>query len=303
MSGLSSIRSKVLSNPLLMIWIIAGIVTIMVPPIRWHRQRNIYYKYRGRYNEYEQQQRNAENQNNQNYAYKYSPCKWYQWSCKRRYQKYVQYAQQNNNNNNNNNIILPEWYFAWGGSMQQGDEKEQEEQGLSSSSQQSGALKFCYAWTLILFMGLVLGWGAFCLYKELKYMIPVLVSMVLFSQFLIMQMILVVHGVIQTENRTLMNSVYGWYGQIGVLIFLSCRAYLIFCIIATTGMAGRAYWIFRQEKQRATGDAEIIAPRDVEMPQSYQPPEVRLTNNFTKPDVNGVLDSADNFLSKHGLMG
>ncbi|EJK47713.1 hypothetical protein THAOC_33550, partial [Thalassiosira oceanica] len=71
----------------------------------------------GQYNEYEQQQRQYEEQQNGNYNNyaSSSVCKWWNYRCRIRMQRYQQYAQQNGENGGQNGegaymrAMLPDW--------------------------------------------------------------------------------------------------------------------------------------------------------------------------------------------------
>jgi hypothetical protein len=103
---------------------------------------------------------------------------------------------------------------------------------MGMQDETSGALKFVHSWTTIMFFGL-LAYGVFALYRGSSTVYPMglVVSMFVFAQFCLLMMIVVCQGVISTENRELEESVYGWYGQMGVLMVYSDFWYLLHCLI------------------------------------------------------------------------
>lgn len=215
------------------LWLLSSLVAIFVPVSIWSHNRNKYYQYVGVYNEYaaqqsqyEQQQQNNNNNNN-NYANYGNPCSWWNYSCKKKYAQYEAYFNYNNNGNNNQNnnqnqIILPGWYTFLGGKVQI-DEREAEEMGISQETS-SGSIKFVYSWTLILFLALI-GYGSRILYSNNKEQpggggdrSGLLALLILYMNFLLLNLLTVVNGVIETEERQLEDSIYGWSGQWGVLV-------------------------------------------------------------------------------------
>jgi hypothetical protein len=222
-------------------WLVSAGCAIIFPLLRWNASRAKYYGYYGRYNEYEQQQRayeEAQNQNNQNYnnqqyqyngngyGYNYS-CKWYQWSCRKSVSN-MYYYQQASGDGNQNAFYAPTWYRMINGEMQV-DDRQREEMGLASSTDEaSGTLKFIYSWTLIMFITLVL-FGALVLWKRnAGGPTALFVMLILFGQMTLLQLLLLGQGVIVTDMREMEDSIYGWYGQMGVLMAYSNFWYMIF---------------------------------------------------------------------------
>jgi hypothetical protein len=245
-----SISTMMSDFAILCAWLVSAGCAIVFPLLRWNASRSKYYGYYGRYNEYEQQQRayeEAQNQAQQNYNnnnnnngynnqqyqyngnggyYNYS-CKWYQWSC-RKSSNNMYYYQQASGDGNQNAFYAPTWYRMINGEMQV-DDREREEMGLASSADQaSGTLKFVYAWTMIMFISLVL-FGALVLWKRnAGGPTALFVMLILFGQMALLQLLMLGQGVIVTDMREMEDSIYGWYGQLGVLMAYSNFWYMIF---------------------------------------------------------------------------
>ena len=129
-------------------------------------------------------------------------------------------------NGDNNNIRFPNWYASIGGRTEE-DQRGREEMG-ANADEASGALKFIYTWTLLVFLGMLL-FGAVTIYKR-KPLTPLIVTMLIIGQFALMQLILLGQGVIATEGREMEDSVFGWYGQLPVLMVYSDWGYFLFSI-------------------------------------------------------------------------
>ena len=221
--------------PVLGAWILGGILTIIVPLAKWKKQKQDWYNYAGRYVEYENNQRQYEEQ--QNYQYNnnqagggqngyyrdgvfYPNCRWFQFQCRQRRFAYMQA-----NGNGDNNIRFPNWYASIGGRTEE-DRRGREEMG--DADEASGAVKFVYTWTLLVFIGLLI-FGAITIYQR-KPLTPLIVTMLIIGQFALMQLILLGQGVIATEGREMEDSIYGWHGQLPVLMVYSDWGYFLFSI-------------------------------------------------------------------------
>uniref|UniRef100_A0A7S3LB95 Uncharacterized protein n=1 Tax=Amphora coffeiformis TaxID=265554 RepID=A0A7S3LB95_9STRA len=230
--------------PILGAWVLGGILSIVVPLSKWKKQKNQWYNYYGRYVEYENNQRAYEEQqkqyqeqqqyqynNNGNYNNRqqgnydrdgnwYPSCSWWQFKCRQQRMAYMQA------NGDNNNIVFPSWYAAIGGRTEEDDREREEMEG--STDEASGAVKFVYTWTLIVFIGMLI-FGGITIFQR-KPVTPLIVIMLIIGQFCLMQLFLLGQGVIVTEGREMEDSVYGWYGQLAVLMVYSDWAYFLFSV-------------------------------------------------------------------------
>ena len=245
--------SSVKSNTLLVAWLIFGTVTVLVPPMQWGIQRTKYYKSYGKYVAYEQKQRQYEEQANQNnnnnnnnnnngnyYSSLYKNCARWNWSCQSKQEKYAQqYFGENNNNNNgydeNGNPVsdesIPTWFKFLSGSnsdseamrrwkeentgQRQEDDRDREE-GRSTGGEIVVAIYMVFA-TLA-----VVVYGANRLYQSGGDTVAdnvkgPIIALILLANLLIL-MLLLVSKLVSVEDRMMEDSVYGWYGQVGVLI-------------------------------------------------------------------------------------
>jgi hypothetical protein len=244
--------------PFMTAWIIGGILTIWIPVRKWKRASQEYYDSYGYAVEYENQQRayeeqqngNNNNNNNNNNYYNYPNCHWWQYKCR---MTQFQYRQNRDGNNNNDDgeyqLQYPGWWVFLGGKTEE-DQRWAEEQGMDvTESGSSGALKFVYAWSIIMFCS-ILFYGGYVLVKQ-RPVGPLLIMLFMFLQFSILSMVLLCQGVLLTDERDLEDSVYGWFGQIGVLMVYTDYAYLWFTFVFSVSFLARAFWKRQAQKEDA----------------------------------------------------
>ena len=104
----------------------------------------------------------------------------------------------------------------------------QEENGKLSADDTPAAISFVNGYTMFLFIMLLL-YGSFVFITGRAFG-GLVMTMAFFSQFLLMIVVLLPQGVIQSEGRELENSVYGWYGQTAVLMVYQDFAFMVFCL-------------------------------------------------------------------------
>ena len=200
-------------------WILSSLIAIILPVAKWTRERNQYYSYMGKYHEYEWKQRQYEEMQNGNGMYNtMNMCSWWNFRCRKRvaqYQYYMQ-RQQGGENRQGYNVMgmLPGWYTFFGGSVNTEGEGREAEMGMNSQS--SGAMKFVYFWNIIMFLGVsIFGYRTLANGKDRMGLI---VALLIYAQFSLMNLITITQGAIQTDERFFENSIYGWFGQWSVLV-------------------------------------------------------------------------------------
>lgn len=119
--------------------------------------------------------------------------------------------------------MLPGWYFFFGGSVEE-DQRRREEMGMGSND---GSMKFVYAMTIIMFIGLAV-FGFRSMYAG-KDRAGVIVALLIFGQFSLMNLLTTVQGTIETDGRFFEDSVYGWFGQWSVLVAYTDFWIMIHC--------------------------------------------------------------------------
>ena len=183
--------------PFVASWVVTGLLAIFIPVIHWNRKKNEYYRYMGYQVEYEQAQRGYEEANNeQNNNYYYSNCSWWQWKCRKNAYYQAQYN-ENGGGSGDGQVNVPNWYLFIGGKTEE-QRREMEEMGSTGAS---GAIKFVYWWTLIMFVGIV-GYGLFVLAKR-RDISGLRIALFLFAQFVLMSLLMTGQGLIETDGRAM----------------------------------------------------------------------------------------------------
>jgi len=226
------------SGTLLLCWTISALLAWIIPLSKWSAERNRYHSYYGKYNEYEYQQRQYEegqngNYNNYNGNYNggyYKLCRWWDLQCNYRMRRYSQmYGNGGQGGGGGEQAqmagMIPGWYYLFGGSLE-GDEREREEMGMG---QNEGGMKFVYFCTIIMFAGLAV-FGFRSMYSGMDRM-GVIVALLIFGTFSLMNLLTTVQGTIETDNRFFENSVYGWFGQWSVLVAYTDFWLMLHCFI------------------------------------------------------------------------
>lgn len=284
-SSLSSIRnsinwSEVRSNTVLLAWLLTGIAGLLIPVVQWHVHRQSYYKSYGYYVEYEQQQQeydeaqnnnNDNNDDNQNGSSYYKDCGWWNLVCKQKQAYYANYYGDGNDNDNQNQQSFPSWFLMMGGQTEEMSRWQEENTGVRQEEEQGNTTGQVIAvvWMMLLFVG-VLGYGAVTLYKR-EPKSGVLLSLAVLLQILVLNLFML-PSLISTENRMFEDSVYGWYGQTGVLM-----AYMDFWWMAfSVGFLILFGLMHRAERKR--GVSETINNTEGGEGDYYQAPKIELTS-------------------------
>lgn len=236
-------------------WVVTALVAAVIPWAHWNRKRQAYYKYAGYLVEYQNQQREQEEAQNGNQYQYYQKCSWWNFSCSRRnnnqynnYNGQQQQQQQQQNYNNNqqyygNGMRYPNWFWKLGGST---EEERRDREEFFGGDTTPMAVRLVHAWTNLLFAGLVI-YGAVALVRG-NNLNSVRTAFFIFLQFAVMVMILLPQGAITTEEREMEDSVYGWYGQLGVLMVYQDFWYAIFSVFALFFLTARMIYMQRQMK-------------------------------------------------------
>ena len=232
----------ILTNPWVIVWVLAGLVTIFVPRIMWNAKKTDYYDSYGstiyEQDYYEEQQRYYKQQKENYYGNNYNSnhssymtCHWYNWlSCRKKQYYYATYEERAAGEFVPN---LPSWYLLFGGETEDmrswvaqmnGEEEQEERRELGNES----GFGFVYGLTIFMFIAMVV-YGVIVIGKRK----PVSSLILLLGFYFLMSLcnaIISVQGAITGERESLENSYYGWYGQVAVLL-----AYTDLWIMAFSG--------------------------------------------------------------------
>lgn len=192
-------------HPLAVSWFVSAGLCIFVPLL-------IFWIGRATHNNGQQNSYNNAQQDD-HWVDGYLTCHWWEWGCNRSYNQNAQQA-----NNNNGHTYAPWWWFF---------ASEDEKQIRVQSNSSNPALVLVYVWSVILFCFIVkFGYRQFHNRGDLYRTTAVLAVFANFS-FLAMFLIGGLDGV-QTEGPEV--ELRGFYGQFGVMMFLTYFCWLIFSV-------------------------------------------------------------------------
>ena len=233
-------RSPQVTNPpsgaqnfvLCLAWVLAGVLTVLVPLIyrtkkmndykeiynmwNWEDAQKAYEEQRNQY--YENQYANQYNQGNYNWEqmtgnYDINQCKWWQLNC---FPYYI----------NENGEPQPEagWYPSWfsGWTI-----SEEEREQMLENGETSPVMHFIYAWQIIMFLAILI-YGFFVI-RQNRIVTGLVVALVVFANMCFLSMWMLADGSIITDGEYVQQT--GFYGQFSVLMFITNAWYVIFGII------------------------------------------------------------------------
>jgi hypothetical protein len=241
-----ALASRVLTSPWPVIggWWVGGLLAIFVPIRKWYANKATYYSAYGKYVEYENKQRayneaqngnNSNQYNNGNQQYRSLNCNWWQYKC-RKMQYYYQ-QMRNNNGQDNSQYRTPNWYQFLGGVNEEENRDERQMDGVSADAA-NGPVKFVYVWSIFIFVALLF-LGTYTLYKK-KSFGYLAFSLAVVTQYSLLMLLLLPQGVINTDDRDLEEAVYGWYGQLSVLMVYFYFAQVLFGGVSLMLIGGQA---------------------------------------------------------------
>lgn len=257
-------RSPAANFMLSAVWVIGGILTVAIPAIYRTVKMNDYQKMYYMWNweeaqqQYqEQQQQYYENQyanqwNGGNYQwqqmngnYDINQCKWWQLNC---FPYYI----------NENGEPQPEagWYPAWFSGW---TVTEEEREQMMENGESSAALKFVYAWQILMFIA-ILVYGVVVI-RQNRIVSGLIVALVVFANMCFLSMWMLADGSIITDGEYVQQ--IGFYGQFPVLMFITNAWYVAFGIIFTVVLSLRGHAMH-----------EPVPPKQVEEPTQYRSMEV-----------------------------
>mmetsp|Transcript_8812 Transcript_8812/g.16019 ORF Transcript_8812/g.16019 Transcript_8812/m.16019 type:complete len:297 (-) Transcript_8812:153-1043(-) len=249
---ISVAKSFMKENAFLTLWSISGVLAVFIPVIHWNNMKRDFYKNYGYYIEYqnnnnqEEYENGGNNDDNNNNAYNrvyqsngryyYVPktCHWWQIQCRQHQSSYIQTKTSKDDDQNGN---LPSWFTFFGGASES-ELRFREENGYNNP--RAGSLSFVYAVSLVWFITLLL-WGGFVIYKKSPTLGMVATLLAVFAQFSIMMIVLLIQGPISTDSDELETNIFGWYGQLGVLMTYSNFWMALYCITFSGLIAAREY--------------------------------------------------------------
>lgn len=227
--------SSVKRNTILVAWMVCGLAAFLAPIIQWTAHKQSFYRAQGYMIEYENNQRQYEEQQNQmnnnqyqygnesQYGSQYKECGWWNIACQRQQMRYAQYYMGNNDRNENEaqnyNQQIPSWFvFLSGGQSEELMRWKEENTGVRNEMDETsptvGETIAAVYMFLVFFFVLVLGARTF--YKSrpftaVKWGLGFIINMIVVN-------FLLLSSLISNEDRMWDESIYGFYGQVGVLM-------------------------------------------------------------------------------------
>lgn len=256
--------SSIKRNTILVAWMISGLVAFLAPLIQWAAQKRSFYKTQGYMIEYENQQREYEEQQEQNDEYQYGneseyssvykECGWWNIACQRQQMRYAEYYMGNDQNEDdaeNYNQQIPSWFlFLSGGQSESLMKWKEENTGVRDEMDETAPtvgenIAAIYMFAVLLIV-IVIGSRTF--YKSrpfttLKWGLGFLINMILVN-------FLLLPSLISNEDRMWDDSIYGFYGQVGILMAYFDLYVMLFASVFLIVLA-------REEKKNAEEPVKI----------------------------------------------
>lgn len=263
------------NNPWVIVWILAGLLTMFIPRIIWSVKKSYYFNAYGSaiYAEdyYEEQKRYYENNNNGNYygnynQNAYTTCNWYNWlACRKKQYYFATYEERANGE-----MVpdIPNWYLFFGGETEDmtkwiAEMNGEEENDFKEVGNESG-FNFVYGLTIWMFIAMLV-YGVIVIGKR-KPVSSLLIVLGFSFSMALSNAIMSVQGAISSENEALENSYYGWYGQLAVLL-----AYTDIWIMGFSGcfLIALIIKMFVErasvETKTTTNEGDYHAPENIQM--------------------------------------
>lgn len=269
----------IFTNPWVIAWIVAGLLTMLIPRIIWHSKKSDYFDAYGSaiyaQDYYEEQKRYYEQGNNKYYGYnengnqyKHLTCHWYNWlSCRKKQYYYATYEERANGE-----IVtkLPDWFFFFGGETQEMEQwknemngEEREERGIKDVNETG--FNFVYTLTIWIFLAkLVYGVVVIGKGQAVSSLLIVLGFSFLMG---LSNLIMSVQGAISSEREALENSYYGWYGQKAVLLAYTDMWVMFFSGCFIVALIAKMFLESEKSKKHVNTSTvgDYHAPENVEM--------------------------------------
>jgi len=268
-------------------WVICGLLVCIIPSIQRSLKMRNYQKMYRMYNweeaqeQYQQeqyqyyqdyQQNNNQGQgdydynNNNQYqnqmsAYDVNQCKWFQFNC-------FPYYIDSDGEPQPDAGWYPGWFSGW---SQTEDQREQ----MMEDGETSGAMKFVYAWQMIMFL-VILAYG-FLVIRQNRIVTGVTVALVAFTNMCFLCMWLLADNSIITDGDLVQRT--GFYGQFSVLMFITNAWYVIFGLTFSAIFAIRGHNMHDDagvRGQDAGGDAKNYRQLEGQSP-TYTRPSITTT--------------------------
>jgi hypothetical protein len=243
------------------IWYLSASVVVVLPLIVFGSTRlahdrgiynhaDVYTPYKSGYGGYYYANGYQGNSYGQN-AWHPTPCKWYQWGCSDSVAGWNYNGNQNVYGGNNPYATQNPWWYLW----------VADEQRIDQVIGVNPTLVVIYLWTLVM-LGALVYHG----HKTLvggKNMNSVTASLFLFANFSFMSMLYLggLTGAIEDDGEVLL--IFGWYGQFGVLMYMTH----LLCVIwgGIFFVIVRGMILFENNEKLGAANAEYVTYKECEI--------------------------------------
>lgn len=278
MGGLFKGGSPKVENPpsneanfaLQLFWIFGGILTVLIPAIYRTRKMNNYQQMYNMWN-WEEAQQNYQQQQQQYYEQNYSQqygydgmwangytyqweqmrgnydinqCKWWQFNC-------FPYYINENGEPEPGAGWYPAWFSGWAVT-------EEEREQMLEDGESSAALKFVYAWQIIMF-AVILLYGMLVI-RQNRVMTGLVIALVVFANMCFLSMWMLADGSIITDGEYVQQ--IGFYGQFAVLMFITNFWYILFSVIFACVFGLRAHRMHTKTAKAEKEQAALVAGKE-----------------------------------------
>lgn len=213
------------------------------------------------YDENQQEQNGYNNNNNNNNNYDNNQqqqnnqgCRWWQWSCSDNYN----YQENNGSGDNEQENALP-WWWPW----------SEDERRRDAEDMVNPTLVVIYIWSTLLLVGIL--YYAYKTVKEMRDMLGLAVSMLMLANLSFISTLYLgsLEGGVEDDGRVIEEQ--GFYGQFGVLLFLTNTLTGLFGIIW--------FFIIRNMVNDQRTTKVDVAPSDYLKADDYSAPSVSVSSS------------------------
>jgi hypothetical protein len=276
LSGVFKSGSPHVTNPpstaenamLSIVWLLGGVLTILIPVFYRTKKMNDYKQmyYMWNWEEAQRQWQEKQQQYYENYENQYAQqwnqgayqweqmrgtydinqCKWWQFNC---FPYYI--------NENGEPEPAAGWYPAWFSGW---TVTEQEREQMLEDGDTSAALKFVYAWQIIMFIA-ILVYGFFVI-RQNRIVTGLIVALIVFANMSFLGMWMLADGSIITDGEFVQK--IGFYGQFPVLMFITNAWYVAFGVIFSIVFAIRGHSMHKIDAKKQNQDITSTSYRTLD---------------------------------------
>ncbi|KAL3797642.1 hypothetical protein HJC23_013474 [Cyclotella cryptica] len=146
-------------------------------------------------------------------------------------------------------------YYKYMGQYNEYESKQQQYKQMKSGNGNwtgsNAAMKFVYAWNIIMFIGLTI--HRYRILANGKDQMGIIIALLIYAQFSLMNLITTTQGAIETDDHFFENSIYGWFGQYSVLVAYT-DFWMFLCSMIFPKVLGAIQYRNRSQKEESVAD-------------------------------------------------